>query len=114
MGATEDGARGRAARPGGTGSISPNPPSPRVVFYKAQGCHLCERAGAQLAELQAELGFAIEEVCIDGDPELEARYRELIPVVEIDGERVCTYYVQPEPFRRKLAAAQAAAPEPRL
>ena len=37
-----------------------------------------------------------------------AIYRELIPVVEIDGERVCTYYVQPEPFRRKLAAAQAA------
>ena len=48
------------------------------------------------------------EVTIDGHPELESRYRELIPVVEIDGERVCTYYVQPVPFRRKLAAAQAA------
>jgi hypothetical protein len=46
-------------------------------------------------------------VAIDGDPVLEAQYRELIPVVEIDGERVSTYYVQPEPFRRKLAAAQA-------
>jgi hypothetical protein len=53
----------------------------------------------------------VEEVWIDGDPELEARYRELIPVVEIDGERICTYYVQPEPFRRKLAAAQAAGRE---
>jgi hypothetical protein len=53
------------------------------------------------------LGVEFEEVGIDGDPELERRYRELIPVVEIDGERVCTYYVQPEPFKRKLAAAQA-------
>jgi glutaredoxin len=83
---------------------------PRVVIYRAAGCHLCERAGAQLEELREELGFELDEVWIEGDPELEARYRELIPVVEIDGERVCTYYVQPEPFRRKLAAAQAAAP----
>jgi hypothetical protein len=35
---------------------------------------------------------------------LEARYRELIPAVEIDGELAFTYYVQPEPFRRKIAA----------
>ena len=82
---------------------------PRVVLYAAQGCHLCERANAQLAALRDELGFELVEIAIDSDPELESRYRELIPVVEIDGERVCTYYVQPEPFRRKLAAAQAAA-----
>jgi len=83
--------------------------APRVVLYKAEGCHLCERAKVQLAELRDELGFDLVEVTIDGYPELESRYRELIPVVEIDGERVCTYYVQPEPFRRKLAAAQTGA-----
>ena len=60
-------------------------------------------------ELRDELGFELEEVGIDGSPELEARYRELIPVVEIDGERACTFYVQPEPFRRRFAAAQATA-----
>jgi len=75
-------------------------------LYKAAGCHLCERAEEQLAELRGELGFELEQVEIDGDAELEGRYRELIPVVEIEGERVCTYYVQPEAFRRKLAAAQ--------
>jgi glutaredoxin len=82
---------------------------PRVVLYKSAGCHLCESAERKLVELRDELGFELEQVAIDGDPSLEARYRELIPVVEIDGERVCTYYVQHEPFRRKLAAAQAAA-----
>jgi glutaredoxin len=80
-----------------------------VVLYRARDCHLCERAEAKLAELRDELGFELVEIMIDGDAELESRYRELIPVVEIDGELVCTYYVQPEPFRRKLAAAQAAA-----
>jgi len=85
-----------------------------VVLYKAAGCHLCSRAEEELAALAQELGFEPKQVAIDGDPELEARYRELIPVVEIDGERVCTYYVQPEPFRRRFAAAQAAAPGGRL
>ena len=81
---------------------------PRVSVFHAAGCHLCERALAKVRALREELEFELEEIAIDGSPELEARYRELIPVVEIDGERVCTYYVQPEPFRRKLAAAQAA------
>jgi hypothetical protein len=84
------------------------------VLYKAAGCHLCQRAEGELAALGEELGFEPERVAIDGDPELEARYRELIPVVEIDGERVCTYYVQPEPFRRRFAAAQTAPPDGRL
>jgi hypothetical protein len=52
--------------------------------------------------LRDELGFELEEISIDGDPRLEARYRELIPVVEIDGERAFTYFVQPEALRRKL------------
>jgi glutaredoxin len=80
---------------------------PRVVVYHASACHLCERARAQLVALRDELAFELEEVRIDGDPELEAAYRAWIPVVEIDGERACTYYVQEEPFRRRLAAAQS-------
>ncbi len=78
--------------------------APEVVLYHAEGCHLCDRARATLAELRNELEFDLKEVDISGDAELEARYRELIPVVEIDGVRACTYYVQPEPFRRKLSA----------
>jgi hypothetical protein len=44
-------------------------------------------------------------VLIDGDPELEARYRELLPVVEIDGEQAFVYFVQPDALRRRLAQA---------
>jgi hypothetical protein len=52
--------------------------------------------------LRDELEFELEEVSIDGDPELEAQYRELIPVVEIDGAREFVYFVQAEALRRKL------------
>jgi glutaredoxin len=79
---------------------------PKVTVFHGEGCHLCERALAQVRALREELGFELEEVALDGDPELEASYRELIPVVEIDGERAFTYYVHEAAFRRRLEAAQ--------
>ena len=79
---------------------------PRVTVYHAEGCHLCERALAQVRAFGNDLEFELEEVAIDGDPELESRYRELIPVVEIEGEQAFTYYVHEVGFRRRLEAAQ--------
>ena len=76
-----------------------------VVVYHADGCHLCERALEQVRALRDELGFDLRETAIDGDPELEAVYREWIPVVEIDGRRRFTYYVQLDAFRRAVAQA---------
>ena len=77
--------------------------TPRVVLYKSEGCHLCLRAAAQLAALGDELEFEHVEISIEGDPQLEARYRELIPVVEIDGEQAFVYFVPPDAMRRRLA-----------
>ena len=77
---------------------------PRVVLYSARGCHLCEQARAQLDALGAELEFELEEVDITDDPELERRYRELLPVVEIDGRRAFVYHVQARDLRRRLDA----------
>ncbi len=74
----------------------------RVVFYTAEGCRLCERALEVVREVEAELGFDLELVDVGGDPTLEARYREHLPVVEIDGERAFTYFVQPDALRARL------------
>ena len=86
----------------------------RVVLYSARGCHLCERARATLDALRAELGFELDEVDIAGVPELEARYRELLPVVEIGGRRAFAYFVPPDAFRRALHAAQSPPSDARL
>ena len=73
-----------------------------VTLYHAQGCHLCERAREQLVALRGELDFELVEVDIGGDADLEAAYREFLPVVELDGERLFTYYVFPDVLRRRL------------
>ena len=80
---------------------------PNVAVYHAQGCHLCERALAQLHAFRAELEFDLEEVDITGVEHLEAKYREWLPVVEIDGRRRFTYHLQPDAFRRAVAEAAA-------
>jgi glutaredoxin len=77
--------------------------SRRVTLFHAEGCHLCELAQGQLLRLRDELGFDYDEVDIGGVPELEERYREWLPVVEIDGERAFVYHVDPAALRRKLA-----------
>jgi glutaredoxin len=75
-----------------------------VVVYHAAGCHLCERALEVVEEVRAEREFDLCVVDIEGDPELEARYREWLPVVEIDGRRAFVYYVQASDLRRRLDA----------
>jgi hypothetical protein len=96
---TEDAASGRPARPDGSASVSPRPP--RVTLFLADGCHLCARA---LEVVDQVCAGDFERVDIAGSPELEEAYRESIPVVEIDGERAFTYFVQPEALRQRLKA----------
>ncbi len=84
------------------GSVDFEPPV--VVLYHARDCHLCERARNQLLRLRVRRAFELREVDITGVPELEERYRELLPVVEIAGEQVFTYYVHEAAFLRKLDA----------
>ena len=75
----------------------------RVVLYAARGCHLCDAARRVLEQVRADTPFEFEEVDIAGDPELEARYRERIPVVEVAGSEAFTYFVHPDGLRRRLA-----------
>ncbi len=82
---------------------------PEVVLYTATGCHLCEAAQRVVAAAQEELGFDLRQIAIDGDPELEAAYREWIPVVEIGGRRRFVHHVHPDALRTAVAQARAQA-----
>jgi glutaredoxin len=78
-----------------------------VVVYGAPDCCLCDDAKAVLRPAAERLGFALREVDISTDPELEARYRVDIPVVEVDGRRAFRYRVSEAALERVVSAAQA-------
>jgi Glutaredoxin-like domain (DUF836) len=52
--------------------------------------------------VRRDVDFELELVDIGGRPELEARYRELLPVVEIGGEPAFTYFVDADALRNRL------------
>ena len=74
-------------------------PRPSVVLFHAQGCHLCDRA----RDVLDRVGVPYESIDITGDDSLEERYREWLPVVEIDGVRAFVYYVDEPALRRKVS-----------
>ena len=78
------------------------PPLRRVTLYHAEGCHLCERAIEVVHDAQARAHFTLELVDIGGVAALEAEYRELLPVIEIDGVRAFTYFVSVEGLLDRL------------
>jgi glutaredoxin len=76
----------------------------KVTLYSARGCHLCESARRVLDQVGGESPFELEEVDITDDEELERRYRELIPVVLVDGEQAFSHFVHPDGLRRRLGS----------
>jgi glutaredoxin len=71
-----------------------------AVVYTRLGCHLCEDA----KQVLLRHGLTVEEVDIDRDAGLHARYDECVPVVEIDGKERFRGRVDERLLRRLLAA----------
>ncbi|MEI6294574.1 MAG: glutaredoxin family protein [Actinomycetes bacterium] len=78
----------------------------QVQIYSRQGCHLCEEALRTLEVLQKELNFEIEEIFIDGDPDLEYKYGEQVPVIQIDQQPHDFFTVNPARFRKSFGELQ--------
>jgi glutaredoxin len=76
----------------------------KLTLYGKPGCHLCEEARAVVDEVRERRPFELEEVDITRDPALEARYRERIPVVVINGEEALELVIEASELERCLAS----------
>lgn len=79
----------------------------KLVLYSRTYCHLCEDMLAALQALRGEFAFEVEVLDVDADPVLEAKYDELVPVLEADGQELCHYFLDVEKVRAYLSARQA-------
>ncbi len=78
----------------------------RVVVYSREGCHLCEDLLTDLRELGAEHGFVFEQRDVDSNPAWRARFDRRVPVVEVDDEVVCEYFLDPATLLARLGRAR--------
>jgi glutaredoxin len=75
-----------------------------VRLYGRPDCHLCDEAREVLARLRADgVKFDLEEIDIDADEDLQRRFLERIPVVELDGEIVSELHLDGGGLRARLA-----------
>ena len=73
-----------------------------VTLYMREGCHLCEEAKAAMAPVLAALGARLQEVDIDDDPILLARYSNDVPVIFIGAQFFSQHRVDAARLRRHL------------
>jgi glutaredoxin len=81
---------------------------PNVTLYSKPDCPLCDEARGALGRVRARVGFGLREIDITNDPELEARYRERIPVVALDGEELFDFHVDEPVLEQRLAEGAVA------
>ena len=74
----------------------------RVVVLTRQGCHLCDAAITQVAAVCAEIGEGYAVIDVDGDPELQRRYTDQVPVIFVDGAQHDFWRVDPARLRAAL------------
>jgi glutaredoxin len=72
--------------------------SPNVVLFTRRGCPLCDEAQELLLAHQ----IAPQLVDVDDDPDLQARFGCMVPVVEIDGRIRFRGRIEPVLLRRIL------------
>ena len=81
--------------------------SPRdVTMYMREGCHLCEEAKAAMIPILNALGARLQEVDIDDDPVLLARYTNDVPVIFIGSNFFAHHRIDPARLRRHLENAK--------
>lgn len=81
---------------------------PQVELLTRDGCAICQRVYAQLAELAAELGFDLSETDVDaaaaaGKPEIRAEFGDRLPVILLNGREHSYWEVDEVRLRADLA-----------
>ena len=88
--------------------MAATPPLPDLILYSRPGCHLCDEARAIVQGLLEDRAARSQplarfrEIDITTDPDLERRFFDAIPVVELGGDRL-ELATSPARIRRFLA-----------
>jgi glutaredoxin len=81
----------------------------QVELLTRDGCAICARVYAQLADLAAELGFDLSATDVDaaasaGNPALRAEFGDRLPVILLDGREHSYWEVDEPRLRADLAS----------
>ena len=76
----------------------------QVVLYTRLGCHLCEEMKEVMSNSGCAELYTLEEVDIESDAELFARYQFEIPVLFINGVEAFRHRLRADEFKAYVTA----------
>jgi len=77
-----------------------------LTLYSRPGCHLCDDMKAIVTPVARELGWIVKEIDISGQPELESRFGQEIPVLFVGERKAFKYRLTESALRRRLRDRQ--------
>ena len=83
-----------------------------MVLYTNPGCGLCEEMKAAMSKAGCTALYTLEEVDIESEPELFARYQYEIPVLFINGVEAFRHRLRPDEFKAYVTALADAQSKP--
>ena len=75
---------------------------PKLTLYSRKDCCLCEEMKAVVRDVAAKIQIEIDEIDVEGSPELREKFGDKVPVLFIDGRKAFKYRVTERKLRRRL------------
>jgi len=69
-------------------------------------CHLCDEMRAAVQPLASKAGLTVDEIDVDADPALEARWGEMVPVLLAGNRELCHHRFDRAAFAAYLDEAR--------
>ena len=74
----------------------------RITLYTRKDCCLCEEMKEVVQKVLAEIPLEVEEIDVDGVPDLKEKYGNEVPVLFINGRKAFKYRATEKELKRKL------------
>lgn len=81
----------------------------KLTLIGRQGCHLCEVAQGELARVVGQLNadypdleYVIEDLDVDADPELLAKFSDEVPVLLLNDQQIAFFRIEPDRVLAKI------------
>lgn len=80
-----------------------------LTLIGRNNCHLCQTAQDELARVigrftaeYPDVSYVVEDLDVDQDPELLAKYSDEVPVLLLNGKQVAFFRIDPEHVFNRL------------
>lgn len=75
---------------------------PKLTLYSRKACCLCDEMKEIIGEVGKTIPLELEEIDVDGSPELEEEHGHEVPVLFVEGRKAFKFRLSAKELEKKL------------